>query len=135
MERQQAEVFADTVRRAREARGLSIRKAAEAGGVSDTTWRRLEDVEQLGVYEPRPSTLRAVAVALRLKVDQVHHWAGSTYAGIDEPKSLEAALVELDGQRDQLPAALMGTWTDLTDEQRQRVVGYAEALRQEHHQS
>lgn len=127
MERDQAEEFTVTVQRAREARGLSIRKAASAGGISEATWRRLENVERLLNYNVRPATLRAVAEALVVSVDQVYHWAGETFHGIDAPQSLEAALAEGD-ERNEVPSALLGAWAVLNERQRQRLLGYAQAL-------
>lgn len=127
MEKEQAERFADAVRRARHARGLSIRRAANTGSISDTTWRRLESAEALLRYDPRPDTLRAVATSLRVKADQVHHWAAKSFEGIDAPKPLEEALAEGD-ERDQVPSALASAWSRLTDDQRERVIGFAQAL-------
>lgn len=127
MERDEAERFSDTLRRARHARGLSIRKAAFTGGISEATWRRLENVDRLPNYNVRPATLRAVAEAVRVSVDQVYHWAGETFHGMDDPLSLEAALVEGD-ERNEVPSALLGAWAKLNDRGRQRLVGYAQAL-------
>lgn len=127
MEPTPGERFATAVKRARQARGLSIRKAAISGGISDTTWRRLESPQELLRYDPRPDTLRAIATAVGVKPDQVHHWAGKQFEGIDPPKSLEEALAEGD-DHEEVPAALAGAWAHLTGEQRERVIGFAQAL-------
>ena len=51
----------------RQARGLSLRRLAEEAGVHYVTLARIE----AGIYDPRLTTLRKVAKALRVTVAQV----------------------------------------------------------------
>ena len=71
----------------RQSRGVSLRKLGEQAGVSYVTLARIE----AGIYDPRLSTLRKVARALKVTVaqiigDQPLNQKGGPQHGTDQTK-------------------------------------------------
>jgi transcriptional regulator with XRE-family HTH domain len=82
------------LRRARRARRMSKRGAAEAAGFSEALWRQIEDGERItrGVSvpaNPRDENLEAAAKAVGLDPADVFQAAGRTYEPTGEPLSAD----------------------------------------------
>jgi transcriptional regulator with XRE-family HTH domain len=75
MEGDQLTELAGKVRDRREDLRLSVRAAAKRAGISDHTWRRVEE----GDPSIGDTTLDGVAAALDLPAQRVYEWAGRRY--------------------------------------------------------
>jgi transcriptional regulator with XRE-family HTH domain len=115
--------------------GLSKRAAAKLVGVSEATWRTYEagGSNRYGTWVlpgPRDETLHRIAHAFEVPIEEV-------YARTDKepPPELPSLASEDATEYERVPAALAGVWRELDPAERQRLLGYAEALREQRRES
>lgn len=110
---------------ARKARGMSKREAARTAGFDEAVWRQIEEgwrrVSGVQVpANPRDENLAAAALAVGLDPAEIFEAVGRTWTGETLPGwRLEAGASGIDPE----------TWADLDEDERRRVVDFAESLR------